>query len=503
MIRLSLLTVTLALTGCLPEERIWWSPGGDRALISVHHDLHMVMADGKLGPRLLEDGDSISLSRLYASWLADGSGFVCQEEFTVRTWAEVRKQISAQEVAMVEQMLPAIPSWLDTAAKLAIHNDLGGYQNIPSLLQIEHSKRWIAALLVAHERDPAGIEAKLESLPKGKEIIESLHAEGTGFNLTAIALYKLTAGQKPVRTSLACHLLTEVGLPKVSPKHDAVAYLQLDEGQEQADLRVISLGGGPSLNVASRVGGARDWTADGRSLIFTVPLGEKNEKLQSINRTTVLQANGDLMKPAAEKQADGSFLTLEGPDRLAEAKTLVTAIMLDVAIVQALPAGGVLFASPPATLPMVGTGQDVSPSFFIAAADGKSVHPVPTAPGDLPAALGFFTASPDGKQVAVVEAETDVVAVVDLASGKMRIVSPKHDKWKCRTLPAWKSATELTFAALDAGNHPAWMLWSPSEGLRNLSTQWPADSLADWLTEEKPQEKKPDQTSSPVAKPGP
>ena len=47
-------------------------------------------------------------------------------------------------------------------------------------------------------------------------------------------------------------------------------------------------------------------------------------------------------------------------------------------------------------------------------------------------------------------------------------------------MPAWKSATELTFAALHEGA-PAWMLWSEGEPLRCISKSWPKSRTATWL----------------------
>jgi hypothetical protein len=111
---------------------------------------------------------------------------------------------------------------------------------------------------------------------------------------------------------------------------------------------------------------------------------------------------------------------------------------------------------------------------------------VPTAPGDLPANLSFFTPSPDGKRVAIVESDTDAVAVVDLATGKTDIVSAAHPRWGGRTMPAWKSATELTFAALDKPTGaPKWMYWIPDAGVRSISKTWPPDATRDWLNEKK------------------
>jgi hypothetical protein len=119
-------------------------------------------------------------------------------------------------------------------------------------------------------------------------------------------------------------------------------------------------------------------------------------------------------------------------------------------------------------------------------AAGKSVTAVPTAPGDLPTELGFFTVSPDGKRVAIVESGTDAVAVLTLATGHTQIISPAQGNRSCRTKPAWRSASEVTFAAWSEQDKVTrWMAWSESGGLRSLSDSWPADLTAEWIRESK------------------
>jgi len=192
------------------------------------------------------------------------------------------------------------------------------------------------------------------------------------------------------------------------------------------------------------------------------PLGGEGEKLQSIHRITVLDESGGV---------------IEKRDKPA---TLATAVTLNRPLMQVLADGRVLFASQPVALPAVGAGPELAPRFYLIAADGSAVTPVPTAPGDLPVNLGFFTAAPDGRHIAVVESETDAVAVVEIDTGKTQLIAPPHPHWQCRTMPAWKSADELTYAALNDGA-PAWMLWHVSGETRCLSTSWPKSSTAKWL----------------------
>jgi hypothetical protein len=165
---------------------------------------------------------------------------------------------------------------------------------------------------------------------------------------------------------------------------------------------------------------------------------------------------------------------------------LALAILPSPPRLAALPGGRVLFASIPATLPAPSKDVDPEPRLFVISADGKSVQAIPTAPGDLPTNLSFFAVSPDGTRVAVVESATDAVAVVELATGRTEIVSPAHPEWQCRTLPNWRSPTELTFAALSGPEgKPQWMLWSPGKGVRSISDRWLPATTEDWLSRQK------------------
>src|SRR5215212_4695877 len=115
-----LLPAVLLLSACLPEERVWWSPKGDRALVSISDSLHLVTADGELGPPLT----GVSLEQAVVktvSWLPDGSGFVCQRERKCKTWAEARALIPAEEAEAVERLGPVVRPLLEAAASLGEH----------------------------------------------------------------------------------------------------------------------------------------------------------------------------------------------------------------------------------------------------------------------------------------------------------------------------------------------------------------------------------------------
>ncbi len=470
-----LLLSVLMLTGCLPEERVWWSPQGDIAVVATGDSLHLATADGLHGPALNVSTENSLLKSV--SWLSDGSGFVLQRTRMIAKWEELRDLISEEEIRSVETMLPAVIPLLEAAA--ALGDQAKTLEDMISGLPEAQVTRFVHAIRRLFEQQPERVEKLLLALSKGSEMVASFKKPGSGYELNDLSIIKLGGENAREDQSLARSLLRPALMPRVSPKHQSLAFLRLEEDGESAALEVITLDGGAAETVARKVSAAFDWTPDGRALVFMAPLGGEGEKLQSIHRVSVIEEDGSLAKPG-------------------KPVTLATAITLNRPVVQVLADGRVLFASQPVTLPATGTGPELSPRLYVISADGSAVTPIPTAPGDLPVNLGFFTASPDGKRVAVVESETDAVAVVEIDTGKTQIISPPHPRWQCRTMPAWKSAAELTFAALHNGA-PAWMLWSEGKPLRCISESWSKSSTAKWL-----EQKSESATSkSPIAKPDP
>ena len=269
---------------------------------------------------------------------------------------------------------------------------------------------------------------------------------------------------------------------RISPKHPVIAYLHLDGSGDNASLEVMPLDGGGSLVIRQKVSAAYDWMPDGRTLVFAEPADGEGSKLQGIHFAIAVQESGAIMKPAQESQADGSTRQVEGPDRFAGATLAATVLMVNRPRLESLPDGRVLLACQPVAFPLIHTDAEITPRLFLLSADRKSIAPVPTGERDLPADLDSFVASPDGRHIAVIESATDAVAVVEIATGKTEIISPAHPPWECETVPAWRSASELTFAGLHGSTlTPGLMLWSAGGGTRCLSETWPTGSADDWL----------------------
>ena len=474
--RIFLYVLVLSLSGCLPEERFWWSPDGTRAAVVVNDQLHLVRADGELGTPLIGSlGAEASLPKR-VNWLPDGRGMVLHRVRKLATWEQARALISDDEVSRIERLATTMPSLLNAAAAFA-----GDADSLDTLLTtLSRSGRELAptAFFCAHAKQKAVLEAALLAIPNGAAILEKMRQEATPFRVHEICLLMLREDRLEEDPHALVRSVNPVLLPVVSPKFPVVAYWRMLGEEGKVGLEVCTLDGQSRLEVARSTAATFDWSADGRSLVFASPASGDDTLLHTIQRVTVLQESGALMEPRGDGEAS--------PRKLAPPVNLALAILPSPPRLAALPDGRVLFASVPATLPAVSKEVNPEPRLFVISADGRSVQPVPTAPGDLPTNLSFFVVSPDGKRVAVVESATDAVAVVELATGRTEIVSPAHPDWQCRTLPNWKSATELTFAALSGPKgKPQWMVWSPGIGARGISDRWSPAATEDWLSQKK------------------
>lgn len=471
--RMIMLACIALLAGCDPEERLWWSPQGDRAVVRVGDELRLMDADGHLGDVVMGKDATEKVLVSSVSWLPDGSGFVTTRARVIARWADARPLIPVSEAEKVEAAQPAVCALLETAAKTDAKPKL-----IEDLLQHmpeQQVERLMQALRVNHQSDPVALETLLNATPDGKETLDWLKKPGEGFTVYEVCLCRLHDGHVKETRTLAASLRAIV-LPRVSPEGVRVAVAHLNEDRDDAALVVMTLDGQSRVTASEATGKAYDWMPDGRSLVLMTPASRDDDHLEVIHRITVVDEKGQLI----EKPKAGH--------------TLAMAITQRGSHLQVLPDGRALFACQPVTFPATGTGLEQPPGLFLLSADGSTVTPVPTAPGDLPSNLRHFVVSPDGKHVAVVESETDAVAVVELQTAKTTFVSPVHDSWQCRTLPSWKSATELTFAALHEGK-PACMAWRADGTLRRLSTDWPAEATEDWLSE-----RKEEKASAPAAK---
>ena len=77
----SLGSLLLLTSGCFPQERIVWSPDGERAVVLTREGTYVCDAGGKIGKALAP-------SAAVACWLPDSKHVLLARRMTVRTWAE-------------------------------------------------------------------------------------------------------------------------------------------------------------------------------------------------------------------------------------------------------------------------------------------------------------------------------------------------------------------------------------------------------------------------------
>lgn len=457
------------LSGCLPENRFWWSPNGQEAAVLSDGALYLVKPDGGLGSPVQGGSADKTVTPKALSWRPDGSGFVLCRERKIASWNEVAKLIPAAEASKVELLAHALPALLEGAEKLSAQP-----ADAETLLTsvVSGDGDILTALLLAYQTNKTSVGALLQKLPKGAELVESLNGDDSSFSVYEICLVRIRSGQldgEPVSLARSLYAMSQ---PNVSPKNGAVAWLQT--GNKNSSVEVSTLDGKERLTVCKSTKATFDWSPDGRSLVFAAPVGGNGDSLTKIQKSTVIQESG--------------ALATSGEGTVPTPVDMGMAILLDPPRLEVLSDGRVLISSLPVTLPLAGSGPEINPGLFILSADGGKLAAVPTASGALPTNLSFFTVSPDGKLAAVVESGNDAVAVVDLASGAVDLISPSHTDWQCRTMPAWRSSSELTFTALGKAGYPEWMLWSKAGGVRPISGKWPAAATSGWLEKQQPKQ---------------
>ena len=449
--------LTLLWCGCLPEESIWWSPDGQTVAVRSPEGLRLAQLDGRLSPVLLP-GQIQS-----AHWSPDGSGLVVSRSLDRTDWAEVEALIPATEAAATRTMARAVPDLLRAGLTVTggNWNDLDGQFLKP--LGLDKNRVLSAAWFCARSLHREALLDVLRGFTNAAALeTEILAPEANRTAVHEILWLPLREGQLVGPPRALLQSLHPILDPLVSPRHPVVA-CRTDEGA----LKALPLAGGNPVTVVEGSVVAAVWSADGCSLIHLIM--EESDAVGEIRSRRVLDDQGGLLTtiPPTQTLAVAAFGASSSP-RLAT-----------------LPDGRLLFASLPVTLPARADSIHPGARFFLLdpAAPESPATVVPVREGSLPDDLSVFAVSPDGQRAAVVEAGTDAVAVLELATGKVSILSPAHEGWKSRLIPAWRNPRELSFAALPSptATRPELMLWRTDAPRRVLSEGWPEDVVKPWL----------------------
>lgn len=458
----------LTLAGCLPKERIWWSPDGNRAAVLIDHEVHLTNSSGEIIAKLQNtDSDPGTITTEEVTWLTDGSGIIVNQIRAIPEWKEIRPLLSIDKAKRIEALADKMAALL--TAQFILQPEVKSLQPVLSNMLPDEEEIANNAFLLAYQQQPEVIvEILKHSTLNLKAVAEQMPLKT--FNLHELALLKINKAHAVHESRILIRDIRIIGNCRISPKFPVIAFARRDAGGLSVAIETYSLKNSDRRKIADGAYAAFDWTPDGRSLVYMTPMSGFDSTIKQIRKIELLADSGD---QAAKTH----------PNRPIDIANAVIPFLPRISV---LSDGRILFAAQPVEWPAKGTYPIIAPRLYLLSTDGGVIEPIPTSKGDLPMNLAHFVPSPDGKLVAIVESDTDALVIVDLETGEMDLVSNPHPFWKCRTLPAWRNNNELTFAALGDSGQIDWMLHDTRGDLKSLSQSWPKKFTAEWL-EYKPQ----------------
>lgn len=472
LLRLLVISLLFSLNGCLPKERFWWSPNGKQAAVIIDQELHLTDISGDLIAKL-QSGDSEPglISSEQVTWLPDNSGIIVTQIRAVSSWKKARPLLRESEVTRIETLAQNMAKLLTAQATLQPNSN--SIQAILLGMLPDEEEMINHALLLAYQQEPEAIVRALKkALPKVKNLNEQIHDKV--YNIHELALLIFNEEGLVSEKKILARDIRLIGNCRISPTYPVIAFARRDGSGLSAAIETYSLDTGKRTEVTSRALSAFDWTPDGRSLIYMTPLSGSESTFKRIRKMVLLTKTGEpMVKSNSDKVIDLATATIPFLPRL-----------------EVLTDGRILFAAQAGAQPARGAQPDVTSNLFLLSKDGSKISRIPTAAGDLPMNLSHFVSSPDGKSIAVVESDTDALVVVDTESGRIEVISKPHRNWKCRTLPNWRSNTELAFASLNQSGQIDWVLRDSKGDLRILSNTWPTVAMSSWMEFKPPTGKK-------------
>lgn len=419
------------------EDRLSWSPDGTRAILRVNNSLHFVDTAGNLSAVFASNVTAVA-------WLPDSQGLVLVQSRTVDKWKDAENLLPPDEIAAVQTLAKGY---------LAFCGAGGIESNLLEQLEIKRPELFNPVPLYILDTQPAALRDALQKAKDPAKIEADLSNSRT---TTVCEVSIVSLDGKKVR--VIERTLATIEQPRPSFTAPAVAFLR---GQS---LTVAPLDGSTNRVIAAERVESFDWMSDGKTLVYAQRMNDKqtdNFHISDLDARSVVDTNGALV-------AGGTL-------------GLTMSISAFAPRVQCLANGRVLFASIPLQVPPPTSARSPARFYLIDPALGTNAAPtaIPSTPGSLPQDLAAFAPSPDGKRIAIVESGSDVVAVLDVATGALEVVSPNRGA-KSRTLPAWRGNDELYFAA--CSTRPEVMRWHRGSTPQVFSGTW-SDAVVTGLVE--------------------
>lgn len=452
---LAALAMATLFSSCLPRDRMWWSPDGAHAVVATGTGLVLADAEGRPMGQLPSPGPLSTVLDGTLAWSPDGGSLAMVVENRSLTWKEAMGKIPKEEAARVESLVKSLPHLLKvtsaglTAGKPSLKDTLQG-------LAVAEERFLPVALRAAFEADPAQVAGWFSGWDKENEIMEALRGDDLAIVLYELRHQPMASGRAAGGASLRLASLLPLGQLAFSPDGKRLAFAR-EQGAQRTLEHLAVDGDWVPVTAGSYLGEPSfAWSPDSSSLVVA-RLFNKGMPLGRIEAVAVAAVTDD-----------------------SSSRVLAEGILTEPPALAVLPDGSVLFAASPVVYPLAGAETRPEPAFHLVSPDGAKVTRVPTPPGSLPADLRFFSLSPDGRHVAIVESGTTTVATLELATGKVKLASQPSAGWKCRTRPAWRNAQEFTHAAEKAGEVGV-MVHSLDRGSRPWGEGLAKEAFTDWL----------------------
>jgi len=445
------LLMVAALTACIPEKRIVWSPDGERAAVATPNGLFFIGPDGRvLKPRL--EG-----SPTRAAWFPDGRRLAVVSAAKARHWSDAEPLFRPEELSDIkvlaerlrEELLEFDGDWTE------FHVD--AEQRMPPAIEL-------AALLYVRDHLCEGLPEKLNEHWEQAATLEPLIWK---LNVATLHDDRLELGPPLVST------FNEIYQPKVSPDGRKIALLMAmtSEPDESPALHVVSADGSAVRTVIQHVAIDYDWSPDSTSLAFirTQSPGTREGAIQLGALCTIRVAgkDGTLLKEWEQFQ-----------DRAA-------VIFNPFLGVRWLTDGRLIFSAFEANLPAA--LHDTPGQWSLFCLDPRmpaGVSRVLRRDLDLPLdrSLALFEVSPDERRV-LIPGPKGVCQMYEFATSESRrLMKPDGPEGELRCLPSWRGEVEPCFVRpCGDGTYEAVLIGSGGK-IRILSRDWPEAMKEGWLT---------------------
>ncbi|HTQ37827.1 MAG TPA: hypothetical protein VMJ32_02300 [Pirellulales bacterium] len=480
LFRTCCLLAAVFIGGCV-AQRVVWSPDGKLAAILGDDGLHVCDVSGKLSPLLVPDAK-------YAAWMPDSQRLIVDSKHGFQTWQEASRAFpedaavaSKNAEAVRTELLTASHGWSAFIDDVTIKLSLTNIQLTMALMNLRDNSDPKAVATLAAKLNHEGQKAFAE-----QTIIEDV-----------VQIYTIDGDSAVAGAEIDRRQSAGVGVKnlRVSPTGDAVLISWSEQGsteneQEPLKLLLVPTDGSRKSYEVGQGAEYPDWSPDGKYVIYITPADSKKHLMQImvgiLSRQQVVDENGHFL--------DAGHL----PDR----EDLAGFIYNELSRVRVAKDGRIFFDTMEISLPAAAKDFDTEPMIFCFE-PGKQSTLTRVVPRSAVQTIGndaqYFELSPDARYISI-PFDDGRVSVLDIATGEAQLVqlgvaSPGNNQWHLESIPAWRTATELTFMRpVDSTSREVVRYSVPDKKATVISTDWPA-SLGDWLTGKQPSSATNDSTA--------